>query len=72
MFLQSPAYVAKTLEALLALNASANVYMAHGGTNFAFESGAGGGGTNYKPVTTSYDYDAPISEAGKFLFRGLL
>ena len=38
--------------------------MAHGGTNFAFETGAGGGGAVYKAVTTSYDYDAPISEAG--------
>ena len=39
--------------------------MAHGGTNFGFTSGA-----NYndehdiQPDITSYDYDAPISEAG--------
>jgi|SRR5665648_4323 len=44
---------------------SFNVYMVHGGTNFGFTSGA-----NYneehdiQPDITSYDYDAPISEAG--------
>ncbi len=44
---------------------SFNFYMVHGGTNFAFTSGA-----NYnkdhdiQPDITSYDYDAPISEAG--------
>ncbi|HYG18859.1 MAG TPA: beta-galactosidase family protein [Ohtaekwangia sp.] len=42
-----------------------NFYMVHGGTNFGFTSGA-----NYnkehdiQPDITSYDYDAPISEAG--------
>ena len=44
---------------------SFNYYMVHGGTNFGFTSGA-----NYdkehdiQPDLTSYDYDAPISEAG--------
>ncbi|GEJ46917.1 beta-galactosidase [Chryseobacterium sp. ON_d1] len=44
---------------------SFNYYMIHGGTNFGFTSGA-----NYdkdhdiQPDITSYDYDAPISEAG--------
>lgn len=42
-----------------------NYYMVHGGTNFGFTAGA-----NYdkdhdiQPDITSYDYDAPISEAG--------
>jgi beta-galactosidase len=42
-----------------------NFYMVHGGTNFGFTSGA-----NFneefaiQPDLTSYDYDAPISEAG--------
>ncbi|WP_316823141.1 beta-galactosidase [Pedobacter gandavensis] len=46
-------------------NVSFNYYMVHGGTNFGFTSGA-----NYdnkhdiQPDLTSYDYDAPISEAG--------
>jgi beta-galactosidase len=44
---------------------SFNFYMVHGGTNFGFTSGA-----NYdakhgiQPDITSYDYDAPITEAG--------
>ena len=44
---------------------SFNIYMVHGGTNFGFTSGA-----NYdkdhaiQPSMTSYDYDAPITEAG--------
>ncbi|XP_068543707.1 beta-galactosidase-1-like protein isoform X3 [Anas acuta] len=38
-------------------------YMFHGGTNFAYWSGADLK-AQYKPVTTSYDYDAPLSEAG--------
>lgn len=45
--------------------ASVNLYMFHGGTNFGFTSGA-----NYskqfpiEPSMTSYDYDAPLTEAG--------
>ncbi len=52
-------------ESLLAHGASVNLYMFHGGTNFGFTSGA-----NYtkehpiQPDITSYDYDAPLSEAG--------
>jgi len=44
---------------------SFNFYMVHGGTNFGFTTGA-----NYdknhdiQPDMTSYDYNAPISEAG--------
>mmetsp|Transcript_2033 Transcript_2033/g.5149 ORF Transcript_2033/g.5149 Transcript_2033/m.5149 type:complete len:331 (-) Transcript_2033:71-1063(-) len=39
--------------------------MAHGGTNFGFWSGANSQGeANYAPDLTSYDYNAPISEAG--------
>lgn len=56
--------VAQT-EKYLKAGVSFNFYMVHGGTNFAFTSGA-----NYdkkhdiQPDITSYDYDAPISEAG--------
>ncbi|HUZ57226.1 MAG TPA: beta-galactosidase [Hanamia sp.] len=56
--------VAQT-EKYLKAGVSFNYYMIHGGTNFAFTSGA-----NYdknhdiQPDITSYDYDAPISEAG--------
>lgn len=42
---------------------SVNIYMFHGGTNFGFTSGA-----NYyerlAPDTTSYDYDALLTESG--------
>eukprot|EP00408_Alexandrium_pacificum_P060295 CAMPEP_0171163358 /NCGR_PEP_ID=MMETSP0790-20130122/5099_1 /TAXON_ID=2925 /ORGANISM="Alexandrium catenella, Strain OF101" /LENGTH=710 /DNA_ID=CAMNT_0011628055 /DNA_START=53 /DNA_END=2185 /DNA_ORIENTATION=+ len=44
-------------------SASFTLYMAHGGTNFGFwNSGAFGPGAF---VATSYDYIAPISEAGR-------
>jgi beta-galactosidase len=52
-------------DSLLSHGASVNLYMFHGGTNFGFTSGA-----NYtkkipiEPSMTSYDYDAPLSEAG--------
>ena len=47
-----------------------NYYMYHGGTNFGFMNGANwnvgqeSGRFEYQPVTTSYDYDAPLSEHG--------
>lgn len=56
--------VAQT-EKYLKAAVSFNFYMVHGGTNFGFTSGA-----NYdkehdiQPDLTSYDYDAPVSEAG--------
>ena len=55
--------VAATLDAMLALNASVNMYMFEGGTNFAFWNGADVV-SNYLPEPTSYDYDAPLTEAG--------
>jgi beta-galactosidase len=51
------------LDALLSAGASVNIYMFHGGTNYGLTSGANDKGT-YAPVTTSYDYDAPLDEAG--------
>ena len=54
---------AKDLDALLAAGASVNFYMFHGGTNFGFTNGANDKGT-YRPTVTSYDYDAPLDEAG--------
>lgn len=57
--------IARQTEAYLKNDVSFNIYMVHGGTNFGFTSGA-----NYnrkhdiQPDLTSYDYDAPISEAG--------
>lgn len=57
--------VAKQTQKYLDGGVSFNYYMVHGGTNFGFTSGA-----NYdnkhdiQPDLTTYDYDAPISEAG--------
>ncbi|XP_068543710.1 beta-galactosidase-1-like protein isoform X6 [Anas acuta] len=59
----SAAQVARGLADMLRLGANVNMYMFHGGTNFAYWSGADLK-AQYKPVTTSYDYDAPLSEAG--------
>ena len=52
---------ANSLDAILALNASVNMYMFEGGTNFAFWNGANLG-NQYQPVPTSYDYNAPLTE----------
>lgn len=55
--------VADTLDKMLALNASVNMYMFEGGTNFGFMNGANEG-SKYQAQPTSYDYDAPLTEAG--------
>ncbi|TXN30974.1 glycoside hydrolase family 35 protein [Lacisediminihabitans profunda] len=55
---------AAELDALLSAGASVNIYMFHGGTNFGFTNGANDKGV-YQPIVTSYDYDAPLDEAGQ-------
>ncbi|XP_066467702.1 beta-galactosidase-1-like protein isoform X2 [Tiliqua scincoides] len=55
--------VAKGLQAILELGANVNMYMFQGGTNFGYWNGADYN-RGYKPITTSYDYDSPLSEAG--------
>jgi len=54
---------ARDLDDLLSTGASVNLYMFHGGTNFGFTSGANHH-ESYAPIVTSYDYDAPLDEAG--------
>uniref|UniRef100_A0A1B6HET1 Beta-galactosidase n=2 Tax=Homalodisca liturata TaxID=320908 RepID=A0A1B6HET1_9HEMI len=54
--------VVNTTRSLLAMNASLNFFMFFGGTNFGFTSGANN--PPFQPQLTSYNYDAPISEAG--------
>ena len=49
------------LKYMLDAGASFSIYMAHGGTTFSLWSGCD---RPFKPDTSSYDYDAPISEAG--------
>lgn len=57
--------VVKQTKIYLDAGVSFNFYMVHGGTNFGFTSGANyGNETDIQPDLTSYDYDAPISEAG--------
>ncbi|MFT4284031.1 MAG: beta-galactosidase [Protaetiibacter sp.] len=60
----SAAESAAELRQLLELGASVNLYMFHGGTNFGLTNGANDRGV-YKPIVTSYDYDAPLDEAGR-------
>jgi beta-galactosidase len=55
---------AAELDELLASGASVNLYMFHGGTNFGFTNGANDKGV-FQPTTTSYDYDAPLTESGE-------
>lgn len=65
----SDASFTKNYEEVLAYPASVNLYMFHGGTNFGFLNGANigpGDNSNFQPTTTSYDYDAPLTEAGDY------
>ncbi|XP_047435660.1 beta-galactosidase [Mugil cephalus] len=57
----SSSSVAKALNGILALGANVNIYMFIGGTNFGYWNGAN---SPYRPQPTSYDYDAPLTEAG--------
>ncbi|WP_100073933.1 glycoside hydrolase family 35 protein [Chryseobacterium camelliae] len=69
---------AKTLEALLSAGISVNMYMFHGGTTRGFMNGANMNAQNpYSPQVSSYDYDAPLDEAGNptgkfFAFRNVI
>lgn len=56
----TPQYLAD-LQYMLSHGDSFSIYMVHGGTTFGLWSGAD---HPFKPDTSSYDYDAPISEAG--------
>ncbi|HEU5358216.1 MAG TPA: glycoside hydrolase family 35 protein, partial [Gemmatimonadales bacterium] len=52
-------------DTLISRGASVNLYMFHGGTNFGFTSGANSSAdAPIQPSLTSYDYDAPLDEAG--------
>jgi beta-galactosidase len=52
------------LETILKRGASLNIYMVHGGTSFGMMAGASESTGAYRGNVTSYDYDAPIDEAG--------
>lgn len=58
--------VTKTLREILDAGANVNFYMFHGGSNFGFTAGANkdDAAHDYTAHIQSYDFDAPISEAG--------
>jgi beta-galactosidase len=52
------------LDYILKRGTGINIYMFHGGTSFGFMSGSSWTSNNFLPDVTSYDYDAPLDEAG--------
>lgn len=66
------------LDAMLGAGISINMYMFHGGTTRGFMNGANCYDSSYfEPQVSSYDYDAPLDEAGnatdKFMqFRSVI
>uniref|UniRef100_A0A452FNT6 Beta-galactosidase n=1 Tax=Capra hircus TaxID=9925 RepID=A0A452FNT6_CAPHI len=67
--------VERSVSEFIRFGISFNVYMFHGGTNFGFMNGATSF-EKHRGVTTSYDYDAVLTEAGDytakyFMFRSL-
>jgi beta-galactosidase len=65
------------LDYILGHKASVNIYMFHGGTSFGMMAGASASTGNYRGNVTSYDYDAPLDEAGHptpkfFAYRDLI
>lgn len=55
----------KELQWMLDTGKSVNIYMFHGGTNWGFWAGANSSGPDYWADVTSYDYGAPLDEAGR-------
>jgi len=56
--------VMSSLEPMLNSGASVNLYMFAGGSHFGLRSGALVHEGKFSPHVTSYDYDAPVTEAG--------
>jgi beta-galactosidase len=52
------------IDFILNRGAGINLYMFHGGTSFGFMSGANWNNNTYFSDVTSYDYGAPLDEAG--------
>uniref|UniRef100_A0A3P9GZ04 Galactosidase, beta 1-like n=1 Tax=Oryzias latipes TaxID=8090 RepID=A0A3P9GZ04_ORYLA len=55
--------VSRVLGEMLTMGANVNMYMFEGGTNFGYWNGADHD-SRFRSVVTSYDYDAPLTEAG--------
>lgn len=66
---REPDDVAEQLDGMLGSGGNVNFYMFCGGTNFAFNNGANVYDNRYCPQTTSYDYDAALTEAGDLTKR---
>uniref|UniRef100_A0A3B5A540 Beta-galactosidase n=1 Tax=Stegastes partitus TaxID=144197 RepID=A0A3B5A540_9TELE len=71
-----PEDVVSTVREILRRGMSVNLYMFHGGSSFGFMSGALAD-PSYRALVPSYDYDAPLTEAGEYtpkyhLLRDLL
>ncbi|CAG7816860.1 unnamed protein product [Allacma fusca] len=60
----SSSSVESTLNYMLMLGANVNIYMFYGGTSFGFSAGSNADSKSFTPCPTSYDYDAPLNEAG--------
>ncbi|KAK8758295.1 hypothetical protein V5799_004070 [Amblyomma americanum] len=61
---ESTSKVAHRLDKMLSMNASVVLFMFHGGTSFGYKSGAHNNSKGFRTMPTSYDYDAPMTEAG--------
>uniref|UniRef100_A0A672HA00 Beta-galactosidase-1-like protein 2 n=1 Tax=Salarias fasciatus TaxID=181472 RepID=A0A672HA00_SALFA len=71
-----PEDMVSTVREILRRGMSVNLYMFHGGSSFGFMSGALSD-PSYRALVPSYDYDAPLTEAGEYspkyhLLRDLL
>jgi len=71
-----PEEAAQAVDWMLSHGISLNLYMVHGGTSRGFMSGANFD-RSYQPDISSYDYDAPLDEAGRptkkfFLIRQVI
>ncbi|XP_051793422.1 beta-galactosidase-1-like protein 2 isoform X3 [Acanthochromis polyacanthus] len=71
-----PEDMVSTVREILRRGMSVNLYMFHGGSSFGFMSGALAS-PSYRALVPSYDYDAPLTEAGEYspkyhLLRDLL
>lgn len=61
--------VVSSLDKMLSMGGNVNMYMYLGGTNLHFYNGANGGSSSYQPDLSSYDYDAPLSEAADMTWK---
>ncbi len=61
------------LDSVLSAGISINMYMFHGGTTRGFMNGANYDDSHpYEPQVSSYDYDAPLDEAGNATHKFML